>query len=99
MKSRSQRKADKERLLKKRGKIHADKLDWELWSQKRHLQKKKKADLPTNPILADTPKLCSCPMCGNQRPHVGPTLQEIKAAKDFREQLKDMEDHDTEQQN
>jgi len=27
---------------------------------------------------ARTPHPCSCPSCGNQRPHVGPTLQEIR---------------------
>jgi len=29
-------------------------------------------------LLRDTTKLCSCPMCGNQRKNFGETLQEKK---------------------
>jgi hypothetical protein len=36
-------------------------------------------------ILARTPCKCSCLMCGNERRHAGPTMQERRAADRQRE--------------
>lgn len=37
-----------------------------------------RADPKAASMVVDTPKPCSCLLCGNRRKYIGPTLQELR---------------------
>ena len=90
--SRSQRRADRKRIIKKR-QYHWSyglKDNWD-----RHTERGEICFMPaaTAGMIARTPKLCSCWMCGNPRKTLidgsSLTMQERKALEDYENQLDD----------
>lgn len=90
---RAQRRADRERLEKKRRLMypHSDRA---VTDDKRIVQNGKilrKSEVPRRPERIDTPTPCSCGMCGNPRRKMGElTRAEEQANRDFKQQLKEL---------
>lgn len=91
MKTRAQRRADRERLEKKRRVIYSSDT---VYANERGLQlgrRLKRGEAKRRPERIDTPTPCSCWMCGNPRRKAGKiTLAEQQSHYDLVQQLKEL---------
>ena len=89
---RAQRRADRERLEKKRRVIyHSDTVATDERGHVRFDKRLKHGEARRRPERVDTATPCSCGMCGNPRRKMGElTLAEEQANRDFKQQLKEL---------